>query len=290
MDPENHVNHPTPFIVGVGRSGTTLLRMMLDSHPDLAIPPETHFLPELIKRRQTIDADDFLATLVNAPVWGDFKLSADQLRRAIEEISPFDLATCTRTFFRIYAQRFGKSRWGDKTPIYNLHMTGIHSLLPEARFIHIIRDGRDVALSLRHLWFGPGHRIEDQATDWARRIRKARAQARLLPRYLEVRFESLIEEPEVNLRQICEFIELPFDQTMLAYTARAGARLEELGDRQMPGGKTAHAADRRKVHARTTDSPDRSRVQRWKTEMSVSEREIFAATAGELLEELGYPV
>ena len=70
-------------------------------------------------------------------------------------IESFDLGEALRAFYGVYAGRFGKWRWGDKTTNYVRQMSLIHDLLPETRFVHIIRDGRDVALSTRDLWFGP---------------------------------------------------------------------------------------------------------------------------------------
>ena len=73
-------------------------------------------------------------------------------------IEPFSIAAGTRAFYQLYADRFEESRWGDKTPTYGLHLAAIARVLPEARIIHFIRNGRVVALSLRQTWFLPGHR------------------------------------------------------------------------------------------------------------------------------------
>ena len=155
---------PVPFIVGVGRSGTTLLRLMLDAHPDLAIPGETHFLLDLLAQNENGPARDrIFRAMIEAPTWPNLAVSESTFKAALDEVEPFSVPDAIRTFYRLYAQRFGKDRWGDKTPPYRSCMTGIQQLLPEAYFIHIIRDGRDVALSYRGLWFGPGDGIEAQA-------------------------------------------------------------------------------------------------------------------------------
>ena len=144
-----------PIIVGSPRSGTTLLRLMLDSHPDMAIPPETGFLtigPDLA----LVEKDPrrhFAQSLINfppdAPGWSDFRISEEDFTAKIEALEPFTVADGFRCFYQLYAERFGKVRWGDKTPLYLLNMPMIESLLPEAHFIHIVRDGRDCAASLR---------------------------------------------------------------------------------------------------------------------------------------------
>src|SRR5881394_462023 len=146
---------PASFVVGVARSGTTLLRLMLDAHPDLAIPHETHFLPAVLALAGDADRDELFRRVTEFETWPDLGLDAHDYRRAIEGVEPFDLATGVRVFYRLYAARFGKVRWGDKTPPYLGHLAAIERLLPEARFVHLIRDGRDVAVSLEPLWFAP---------------------------------------------------------------------------------------------------------------------------------------
>ena len=156
-DPETA---PLPFIVGSPRSGTTLLRLMLDAHPLLTIPPETHFLPAVLELTGAGEAlrQAFLRCIVDGPRWNDFHLSEETFERRLQAIEPFDLTHGLHAFYRMYGERQQKPRWGDKTPGYVLHLRRIAGVLPTARFIHLIRDGRDVAASLRKLWWGPGRR------------------------------------------------------------------------------------------------------------------------------------
>ncbi len=109
---------PVPFIVGVTRSGTTLLRLMLDAHPDLAIPPETHFVPSLIKatRKNGVSPDEAHGIVTGHRQWGDFNLDSAELLRRYCELDRIDPETTIRAFFELYAEREGKPRWGDKTP------------------------------------------------------------------------------------------------------------------------------------------------------------------------------
>ena len=141
---------PVPFVVGMNRSGTTLLRMMLDAHPDLTIPPETHFVPDLIKAAREDDAtpESALEAMKSAREWGDFGFSDEEMLgrlRALPEIKP---GPAVRTFYAAYTEEQGKPRWGEKTPTYVQKMKLIQRAIPEARFVHVIRDGRDVALSV----------------------------------------------------------------------------------------------------------------------------------------------
>jgi hypothetical protein len=283
------VRFAVPFVVGSARSGTTLLRLMLDAHPQLAIPPETHFVPDLVRRdrRGELDAARFVDVLEALPRWPDFHVDADALRERVARAGRFDLGEALRAFYALHAERFGKPRWGDKTPPYADCMPDIERLLPEARFVHVIRDGRDVAVSIRDLWFGPS-RPRAIGEWWVDTIRRARWGAREVSHYLEVRYEDLVADPEPVLRRICEFVELPFDAAMLHYHERAEDRLGELNAVQHERGPAVSGEDRRRIHQLTKKPPQASRVGRWRTELDARERARFEAVAADLLEELGY--
>lgn len=284
---------PAPFVVGVNRSGTTLLRMMLDAHPELAMPPETHFVPELIDvaaaGRST--PEEYLAVITKQREWGDFGLTESQLLDAFRGIEPLNPGDALRAFYRLYAERVGKPRCGEKTPIYVKSIRKIHDALPEARFVHVIRDGRDVALSIRDRAVKE-HPIERIAERWVRRIGQARRQSRHVPHYMEIRYEQLVVETEPTLRRVCELFELPWDDAVLDYHRRSAERLGEMR-RELPADerRTTLSVERRMAtHARTTERPNPARVGRWREEMSVADRAVFESIAGDLLRELGYEV
>jgi hypothetical protein len=282
---------PAPFVVGVGRSGTTLLRLMLDSHPELAIPAETHFVPDLLERQaECRTSDELVDAIVAARTWGDFGLEADHLREAAADAR--GAADVLRVFYGLCAAARGKPRWGDKTPGYVKRMRPIGAALDEARFVHLIRDGRDVALSRLARGMGVGKPIDDVAELWKRRIENARRQAkRLRGRYLELRFEDLVAEPEPSLRRICELIELEFDPAMLHHHQRADERIGELGDLAAEGERRGRDRDERQAaHALAAQPPTGARTEVWRTEMSAANRAAFEAVAGGLLVELGYDV
>ena len=136
-------HEPFPFVVGMNRSGTTLLRMMLDAHSDLTIPPETHFVPDMIKAAKADDAtpESVLAAMKEHREWGDFEISDEEMLGRFRSLRKLKAGPAVRSFYDIYSERQGKPRWGDKTPIYVKNMRRIESVLPEARFIHVIRDG-----------------------------------------------------------------------------------------------------------------------------------------------------
>jgi hypothetical protein len=287
------VRTPAPFVVGVNRSGTTLLRMMLDAHPDLTIPPETHFVPELIEVAEgpSPTPEALLATITRQREWGDFGLSEEQLLESFRAIEPLNAGDALRAFYSAYAERVGKPRWGEKTPIYVKSMRKIERALPEARFVHVIRDGRDVALSIRDRAVKE-HPIDRIAERWVRRITRAREQAKRLAHYEEIRYENLILDTHATLERVCEFFELRWDDAVLDYHRHSAERLEEM-KRELPedGKRTTLSVERRMAtHARTTTKPDPKRVSRWRESMDRSDRELFESIAGPLLVELGYQI
>ena len=284
-----------PIIVGSPRSGTTLLRLMLDAHSELAIPPETGFLTigEKITGRGDKLRDNFFRSIVDyshpAPSWPDFEISKESFRVALADITPFNVSDGFRAFYRLYAARHGKQRWGDKTPIYCRHLNAIRKVLPESRFIHIIRDGRDVALSLRRMWFSPGWDMETQASYWRDCVTAARRAGVGHDDYLEVRYEDLILNTRETLERACDHVGLNFEEGMMRYYERAPQRLKEHKGRfRADGSPLLTQEERFKQQQRTTEPVDPTCVYAWKTKMDPKERKRFETVAGDLLEELGY--
>ena len=282
---------PAPFVVGVGRSGTTLLRMMLDAHPELAIPPETHFVNPLIQasgrirftrrdrlpgRSSTTSADaGTTSASTRASCWR-------ASRRSSRSTPPTPCAPSTA----LYADKHGKSRWGDKTPDYVRKMKKIQKTLPEARFIHVIRDGRDAGLSQNARMIKRGKPVppREMARRWRKRIIKSREDAAAISAedYLEVRYEDLVADTEVVLRRVCELVELDYDPVMLRYHERASERLQEMAG-ALPanqGRPEREAGERVAAHEMTTKPPDPERLAVWKREMSESENAEFEEAAG----------
>jgi hypothetical protein len=276
-----------PVIVGAGRSGTTLLRLMLDAHPELAIPPETGFIVDAIRLQgERPRARNLLfQAITERQNWPGMGVAEAELRRRLEAIEPFDMAEGLRAFYRLYAGRFGKPRWGDKTPYYLGYIDRIERLLPEARFIHLIRDGRDVAISVRGLWFAPGEDMASIARSWVSAIRTGRRLGARCRHYLEVRYESLVRDPTPELQRICSFIGLDFDERMERHSDRARERLREM----TPAGMMDKPSE--EIHEMVrfaTMPPEPSRAQRWRQEMGKRDRLEFERVAGPLLDELGY--
>ncbi len=273
---------------------------MLDAHPELAIPPETHFLPKLIAlyaEGREPRTEELVEAAQTHPGWRDFGMDEDELRIAFAAragLGPAgNAAGAIRAFYTAYASGHEKPRWGDKTPVYIESIAEIGSVLgDQARFIHLIRDGRDVAVSRGARAMKRGREAtpaRDEAETWKRRIEGARGQAADVDHYLELRYEDLIADPETVLRKACEFIELGFDPVMLDYHERASDRLSELSDLPGKGGKVRPGAERVAAHALTSEPPRADRVERWRTELTADAIADYEEVAGDLLADLGYP-
>jgi hypothetical protein len=294
---------PAPFVVGVGRSGTTLLRMMLDAHPELAVPPETHFVPDVIYAGEKLRmSPERLCKVVvhdRHRRWGDFGLAEEDYLERLRAIPRLNASDALRAFYELYAERVGKPRWGDKTPDYVKKVRRISRILPEARFVHVIRDGRDVALSHNKRIARRGEQgrppvpAGEMARRWRKRIEKARYDARdsrAVGHYIEVRYEDIVTETEPTVRRICEFLELRYDPVMLDYHQRAEERLQEMA-RDLPAGQgRPHrpGEERLQAHALLKEPPQAERVEVWREEMSAADVAEFELIAGELLAELDY--
>ena len=290
---------PAPFVVGVARSGTTLLRLMLDAHPELAIPPETHFIPKVAKAMgelpKTVGEGEMrrraLAEITGHRRWPDFGLDARELDRRFDHTEPFNATNALRAFYRLYAEKQGKPRWGDKSPSYVRRMRRVHAVLPESRFIHLIRDGRDVALSQLEVHHG-NDEVAAVAAEWVEGIEKARrVGARIGDAYMEVRYEDLVADPQPILERICGRIGLEFDSGMLEYHRGAEERLAEtVRDLSRGEGAAVTAEQRAAQHRNVSKPPQRERAGRWRKDMSATQRDAFEEVAGVLLADLGYDV
>jgi hypothetical protein len=271
---------------------------MLDSHPELAVPPETAFVVQFIRAAGRLRFGPETATKAIVEDrhrrWGDFGLEPAQLLERFRGLEPFNAADALRCFYELYCERLGKRRWGDKTPGYLIHMRLIQDALPEARFIHMIRDGRDAGLSQNARRARRGGRTmpaRELAPRWRKRILDARAAAAELSGYLEIRFEDLVADPEPALRRACALIELDYDPAMLDYHERAEERLEEAAAVPASRGRPEReAGERVAAHAMTRRPPSQERVAVWKREMSEAENTEFEDMAGDLLAELGYEI
>lgn len=268
---------PFPFIVGCGRSGTTLLRLMLEGHPDLAIPPETNFAirppADAIRDGGAVDAGRVLDGFERQEWFARWRLDPGRVAR-LRAAGRLPYPDLLRRAYAEYADQQGKSRHGNKSPWHVDWMPALLALIPEARFIHLIRDGRDVVLSMLETDVGPD-RVRRAAHYWRGHVEGGIRAGRALPAgtYVEVRYEDLVEDPDRVLRNLCPFIGLGFDEAMLHPERRSERILEVIPD------PSKH---------RSLRLPPTTGLRDWRRDMTEEDLAIVDGIAGALLETLGY--
>lgn len=266
------------FIVGRPRSGTKLLRDLLNRHSEISIPFwESAFIPdyrEKVLALGRLDNQKNLETLIDwlgntefyREITGDQGYPQLTKELWLSSVRQPSYAGVVAALFQLYAGFDGKRIWGDKYPHYMLHMPLLKELFPDAKFIHIIRDVRDNCLSNMKTW---GKRPLRSAQLWVESIAQCRRDAsRLGQDYCEVKYESLLQAPEVEIRKLCSFLGVDFEPTMTSLARPA----ENLGD-------TRNAAQ-----------IVRSNMEKWRNEFSPDVVKQIEEISFQLLQDLGYPL
>jgi Sulfotransferase family len=211
------------FIGGCPRSGTTLLRSLLNNHPDLAIPPETNVVIPAWRKRarygdlQVADNRRKLAEWIyDSRGRGGQRLRREKFftrEQAIERVvaSQPTLGSVFASVYEMFAEAKGKPRWGDKRPRYAGMLDMIFALFPNAQFVNLIRDPRAAAASQAPLgWDDEDRALASAACTWEWSVRRVDGFAPRLrsDQLLDLRFEDLVRDPEGTLGQICRFADL----------------------------------------------------------------------------------
>lgn len=272
--------NPLLFVVGCQRSGTTMLQRMLDAHPMLTVAYDSLFITRVIKGEPIgFDpplTDKVVQTARSHPRFDRLGLPDDAVARAAA-----GGGTYSGFISRIYDELAVLNRKplaGEKSPGYCRHLPRLHALLPWVKIVHLIRDGRDIALSIKDwgkgaakldLW--KSEPIAAGALWWRRDVERGCGDGRALPGHLyrEVRYEDLVTEPDRTLRELSGFLGLPFDPSMAEY---------HRGRVKQNAGLSAKAAW----------LPPTKGLRDWRAQMSARDRELFQAIAGESLSMLGY--
>lgn len=290
------------FIGGDGRSGTTLLNVILDSHPNLSVAPEYHFRggPDLgptvlkgigIKRDGGMLPDGPRA--VDTPEWKPTIQFINRVVRAgvsLDEIEISVLAAMDETktdliefddrcsligrFGSILMNRAKKKRWGMKIMREIKNPQGYAGVWPDCQILHIIRDGRDVSASqiLEHGSWGYGS-ISEAAASWANLIESARKNSKDLS-YHEVRYEDIVRNPRPTLVKICDFLGVEWDKRLLSH---------EDQEHYFFNTKVAHPS-----RDRTMKKIDDSAVGRYRNDLTREQIDAFNQVSGSMLKSLRY--
>lgn len=212
-----HTRFGPVFVIGFARSGTSVTCRMLRRYLKVSFGTESQFIIRYLNRLES---------------YGDLQVDAN-VRRLIADISTERFFTRTnrnwgfvfdpdaafaslkaRTYrdvlnaiFGQLAQHNGMVRWGDKTPQYNRDLSRLLELFPDAQFVHVVRDGRDVALSIGKTAFGPKNACE-AALDWFNALNAIERFSKTVPtvQFVEVRYEDLTSEPAKVLEGLAGFL------------------------------------------------------------------------------------
>ena len=273
--------NPPVLIIGFQRSGTTMARLMINSHPNIAVPFETGFFARYQRAAERYgdlsDAENAKAALrdIAGERFAQFgKLITDE--DEILAARPGSMAELIDSVMLSYARRQGKQRWGDKSPEHNEDIDVLATMFPDAKIIHVIRDGRDVALSHKSVSWASRH-LPKVAREWNSTTILCDKIGGLLgsERYLLVHYEDLVRNTETVLRKICTFIDEPYSEQMLDYHETARQAMPE---RSL------------EWHQNSVSRPDPSKCFAWKTRLPEADVKIFDEIAQEALRRFGYEV
>lgn len=240
------------FVVGCPRSGTTLLSVLLDRHSRLCVPPETAFLAEFSRFLWLRNRASALKRLRDWPRTVDLDLSPEDILSRLGE-QPLARRAIFAAMLDLYAERHGKPRCGEKTPRHLRYIPQIHSWFPKAKTICVLRDGRDVALSLAAMpWYGQG--LRGAARLWRSNLRLMEKAARQChDRFLIIQYEALVSQPEATTRTVMAFLGEGFEPQQLSPAAPSAVVLP----RSLPWKGLALGPIRTDaVHARRTAASD----------------------------------
>ena len=271
---------PPLFLYGFARSGTTLLTMMLGAHGAVSLPLSVTGL-----WYRTVDTIDLAATVDRAAARRTAETIAkeDKLRRwnvafdldrVAAQVRPGHAEDFLAAFHGEAARAEGKARWANMDIGTIDRLEHVARWFPEARFVHIVRDARDIALSHQSMEFSEGNWLEI-ADFWSARVGTAERIGALLgaERHMTLRFEDLIRDTECELRRLTAFAGVDFDPAMLTYP--------DTVDERIPDGKRGlwPALDR---------PPQLDKVDRWRSRVNGPQLYVVQERAGSVLRALGY--
>ena len=257
------------FIVGMNGSGTTMLLDCLNNHPDLyGFKRETKIIPHFIRSAEKygdLSSDDNFRRM-----WNDFlnvsffKYVNNGNKVPLPENwkdAPRSVAGVINGTFVYFSEQEGKSRWCEKTPMYAQHISLLAKTFPEAKFIHIIRDGRACAASFHRRW---GYTPELTVFRWKHVVQDARTQGSEIPdRYFELNYEDLTDDPEPWLQSICRFLQVPYDPCLVTLS-------------------------RVRKHSGSSNTMITKKVEYWPDYFTAEKIDSFDRMAGKLIQHLGY--
>lgn len=203
------------FIVGVPRSGTTLLTDLLNRTGQIIFPPETHYFGGIWRKHKAIEnypkdkVAELLNKIINHSAIKEFRFSDDEKKAIISNIlsSKISHASILDGIISQYVKRYDMPNWGEKTPTHAYYINPLLATFPNAKIILIVRDPRDVVLSLQKVPWYKGSLLF-YMKQWKEFLQVEKE----VPskQFFKVRYEDLITTPEKKIEEICHFIGIPY--------------------------------------------------------------------------------
>jgi hypothetical protein len=272
------------FVVGAPRSGTTLLRYMLCSHPRFYVPPESNFIPRFFRRQpnKPLTREQALTILNQIGAyrhfWRDWREAPLDGYDVVSKLSNITPASLISAVYERYAEQYGAARWGDKSPLYVAYVDLIAEMFPTSQIVHIIRDARDVVASSLNAYRGRRYFYMDAyyaGRTWRERVLRGTTVGRQLPshRYHEIRYEDLTADPEHVLRELCHFLREDFLPAMTTPEVEARRHYHSRG-----------------IHKRVRTPVTSSSSGRWREKLAARDQRLVQQITADLLLKLDYPV
>lgn len=281
------------FILGNNRSGTSLLRLILTCHEEIIIPPESHFMLWNYDKYRFWTPEDgyenFLFDLFGSTKFETWKLDKTELKSFLIQRNPKSYSELCADVYIFYGIKQNKmpSLWGDKNSLWVEKLPVLHLLYPNAKFIHIVRDGRDVATSYLTLseYTGPRHKyypnlscqIEEIAKIWNNNVLSVSRFLFQLPsqNYIEIKYEDLILYTQATLTKVFDFLGLPLSPTVFNYYEINKSQKFEPDEFLV-------------WKSKLNEPPDKGNIGKYKHKLTQSEIKAFEQIATEALEKYGY--
>ena len=258
-----------------------MLQRILDAHPEMACTYDTHFIIPILKRLE-IGADpsvdeDIIERVTTHPRFDRLKISVAEARELAARSAHF--SEWIAEMYRLFAEQHGKRFAIDKSPGHCRHLPRLHAVFPETRIVHLLRDGRDVTLSVLD-WGRKGparlglfdrEPVAVCALWWRYDIAKGCADGRRLgaSHYLELRYEELVADPPRAAQELAQFLDVRYAPEMVQYHR----------------GRERQAAH---LSAKAAWAPPTAGLRDWRTQLSERDLAVFEALAGEQLIQAGY--
>lgn len=279
---------PIFFIIGRPRSGTTLLRLLFEAHPNVIIPPESPFIISLYKKYGRItqwnDAvlEAFAEDLLKQRYFDKWLVSKEELLVHLQKVKGhITFHDMVKHVCLAYQSVYDKQEIrliGDKNPFYSLYIRRIHKLFPEAKIIHLTRDYRDNYLSLINVNFEVPI-VPLVIYRWKFAYRLARKLKEQHPgQVYSLRYEDLATDPETEFGKLCSFLNIGFDPSVMKFYEKK-QEVEKV---------YSGSSDINVIHKSLLNPISTSRMNLWKTQMTPKQIRIAEIVAGKTGEMAGY--